>query len=63
MKILKETNEVILSREEYEALIEQIEDLEDVIDAYKVRNEESVPLEDVIKELGVNVQIPNQKVS
>ncbi len=52
MKVLEQTNEIILSRKEYEALIERIEDLEDVIDAYKVRNEPSRPWEDVKRDLG-----------
>ncbi len=60
MKVLEQTNEIILSREEYEALIERIEDLEDLIDVYKTRNEPSRPLEDLIKELEVNVQFPNK---
>ncbi len=31
MKVLKKTDEIILSRKEYETLIERIEDLEDVL--------------------------------
>jgi len=52
MKVLEKTNEIILSKEEYEALIERIEDLEDIIDAYKARDEPSRPWEDVKRDLG-----------
>ncbi len=42
-----------MSREEYEALIERIEDLEDIIDAYKVRNNPSRPFDEAVKDLGI----------
>ncbi len=51
MKIL-ETDEVIMSREEYEALIERIEDLEDIIDAYKAKKKgKFIPWEEAVKDL------------
>ncbi len=50
MKVLDKTNEVILSCEEYEALIEEIEDLEDVIDAYKAeKHGEFIPWKEARK--------------
>ncbi|GMT49723.1 MAG: hypothetical protein IEMM0008_1262 [bacterium] len=51
MKVLK-TNEIILSREEYEALIERIEDLEDIINAYEIKKENDfIPWEEAKKNL------------
>ncbi|GMT48901.1 MAG: hypothetical protein IEMM0008_0440 [bacterium] len=50
MKVLNETNEVILSREEYEALIEEIEDLEDAIEGYLAKKDgEFIPWKEARK--------------
>ncbi|GMT48903.1 MAG: hypothetical protein IEMM0008_0442 [bacterium] len=55
MKVLEKTNEVILSREEYEALIERIEELEDIIIIHETEGEESRPFDHVLKDLGIDV--------
>ena len=55
MKVLEKTNEVILSREEYEALIEQIEDLEAIVTYYKTKGDPTKPWKEVKKELGIDV--------
>ncbi len=55
MKVLEKTNEVILSRKEYEALIERIEELEDIIFIHETEGEESRAFNDVLKDLGINV--------
>jgi len=55
MKTLNESNEILLSREEYKALIERIEDLEAIIKAYETENEESYPWSQVKKELEQDV--------
>ena len=52
MKVL-ETDEIIMSHEEYEALIERIEDLKDIIDAYRVRNNPFRPFDEAVKDLGI----------
>ncbi len=50
MKVIEKTDEIILSRKEYEALIEKIEDLEDIIGAYKAKkNGEFIPWEEAVK--------------
>ncbi len=55
MKVLEKTNEVILSRKEYEALIDQIEELEDIIIYYETKDEPGRPWEEVKKDLGLDV--------
>ncbi len=54
MKVLEKTNEIILSRKEYEALIERIEDLEDVLAYDKAKAEDDgtrIPFEQFLEEL------------
>ena len=52
MKVIEKTDEIILSREEYEALIERIEDLEHLIDSYKAEtNGRFIPWNEAVKDL------------
>ena len=50
MKALEKINEMILSREEYEALIERVEDLKDTINTYEIKKENDfIPWEEAKK--------------